>query len=79
MESNSVCNRMSDKQNWMTAKQESNLLIMSMITDRIGQHKVLLSINQNYDKIEKETIHRVYVFIKISTFNLVKWETTVRS
>ena len=51
MESNSVCNRMSDKQNWMTAKQESNLLIMSMITDRIGQHKVLLSINQNYDKI----------------------------
>ena len=37
--------------NWMTTKQESNLLITSMITDRIGQHKVLLSINQNYDKI----------------------------
>ena len=37
--------------NWMTAKQESDLLITSMITDRIGQHKVLLSINQNYDKI----------------------------
>ena len=51
MESNSVCNHMSVKQNWMTAKQESNLLIMSMITDRIGQHKVLLSINQNYEKI----------------------------
>ena len=37
--------------NWMTAKQESDLLITNMITDRIGQHKVLLSINQNYDKI----------------------------
>ena len=35
----------------MTVKQESDLLIMSMITDRIGQHKFLLLINQNYDKI----------------------------
>ena len=35
----------------MTVKQESNLLIMSMITDRIGQLEVLLLINQNYDKI----------------------------
>ena len=61
--------------NWMTAKQESDLLITSMITDRIGQHKVLLSMT----KFEKETRHRLYVFIKISTFNLVKWETTVRS
>ena len=26
-------------------------LIMSMITDRIGQHKVLLTINHNYNKI----------------------------
>ena len=32
-------------------KQESNLLIKSMITDRIGQLEVLLLINQNYDKI----------------------------
>ena len=28
-----------------------DLLITSMITDRIGQHEVLLLINQNYDKI----------------------------
>ena len=34
-----------------TVKQESDLLIMSMITDRIGRHEVLLPINQNYDKI----------------------------
>ena len=27
--------------------------ITSMITDRIGQHKVLLPINQNYDKIKE--------------------------
>ena len=29
---------------------KSNLLITSMITDRIGRHEVLLPINQNYDK-----------------------------
>ena len=79
MEFNSVCNHTSDKQNWMTAKQESNLLIMSMITDRIGQHKVHYQLIKTMTKFEKETRHRVYVFIKISTFNLVKWETTVHS
>ena len=52
MESNSVCNHTSDKQNWMTVKRESDLLITSrMITDRIGGHEVLSPINQNYDKI----------------------------
>ena len=29
-------------------KQESNLLIMRMITDRIGQQEVLLAINHNH-------------------------------
>ena len=42
---------MSDSQNQTTAKWESDLLIMSMITDRIGQQEVLFPINQNYDKI----------------------------
>lgn len=37
----------------MTAKQESNLLIIIMITDTIGWHEVLLTMNQNYDKIWK--------------------------
>ena len=37
----------------MTAKQESNLLITSMITAWIGQHKVLLPINHNYSSITK--------------------------
>ena len=46
MESNSVC-----EQNRTTAKRKSDLLIKSMITDRIGRHDVLLPINQNYDKI----------------------------
>ena len=31
--------------------QESELLIMSMITERIGQHKALLLVNQHYDII----------------------------
>ena len=42
---------MSDEQNRTIVKQESDLLIMSMIADRIGQQEVLLPINQNYDKI----------------------------
>ena len=42
---------MSDSQNQTTAKWESDLLIMSMITDRIGQQEVLFPINQKYDKI----------------------------
>ena len=49
MQSNSVCNHMSDKQDRTTKK--CDLFIMSVvITDRIGRHEVLLPINQNYDK-----------------------------
>ena len=32
-------------------KQEFDLLITSMISDRIGRHEILLQINPNYDKI----------------------------
>ena len=46
-----ICNQTIDKQNWTTMKLESDLLVASMIKDRIGQHKVLLTINQNYDKM----------------------------
>ena len=53
MESNSVCNHASDKQNQMTGKRESDLSITSMITDWIGRYDVLLPINQNYDKIRE--------------------------
>ena len=42
---------MSDKQNRTAMKWESDLLVMSMITDWIGRHDVLLPINQNNDKI----------------------------
>ena len=45
MESNLVCNHVSDEQNQMNAKWESDLLITSMIADRIGQQEVLLPIN----------------------------------
>ena len=38
----------------MTAKRESNLLIMIMIMDTIGWYEVLLPMNQNYDKIWKK-------------------------
>ena len=33
MESNLVCNLMSDEQNWTAGKRESDLLITGMITD----------------------------------------------
>ena len=47
-------NHTSDCQNWTTVKRESDLLITSMITDRIGRHEVLLPINQNYDNLRKK-------------------------
>ena len=42
----SVINHTSDYQNRTTTKWESDLLIRKMVTDRIGRHKVPLSINQ---------------------------------
>lgn len=35
------------EKNWMTAKRESDLVITSMITYRIGQQEVLSTINEN--------------------------------
>ena len=49
MESNSVCNHTSDYQIRKTAQQESDLLITSMITDRIGRLEFLFTISQNDD------------------------------
>ena len=60
----SVRFHMSDELNQTTVKRESDLFISRMITDRTGWHKVLLPINQNYDKFVKETRHRFYIFIK---------------
>ena len=48
MDSNSVSNRVRDKQNRTNAQRESGLLIMSIISDRIGRHEVLLPIYFNY-------------------------------
>ena len=55
---------------------------MSMITDRIGQHELLLPINQNYDKIWDGTRHLLYVFMKKKTTTSVtsaKCKTTARA
>ena len=38
-------------------KPESNLLIMRMITDRIGQQEVLLAINHNHFYFPPKKIH----------------------
>ena len=53
----------SDWQNRTTSKRESNL-ITSLITDQMGQHKVLLPINKTMAKFEKETKHLLHDFIK---------------
>ena len=47
----------SDQQNWTAAKWESNLSIMSMITDTIGRQKVLLPINHNHYNFWKQQMH----------------------
>ena len=48
----------------MNTKRESDLLITSKITDRIGGHKVLLPINQDYDKISERNKTLVICFHK---------------
>ena len=45
---------MSDWQNQATAKLESDLSITSKITDKIGQHEVLLPINHNHYNFRKK-------------------------
>ena len=46
----------SDEQNWMTAKQEDDFLITSMITGGIGWHKVMLQINHNHYNFWRQQI-----------------------
>ena len=43
----------SDQQNRTTGKWESDLLITSMITDRIRRHKVLLPVDHKYNNLSK--------------------------
>ena len=53
-------------------KGESDLLITTMITDRIGRHDVRLLINQNYEKIweeEKISNHPFLQKKKIENYN----------
>ena len=46
---------MSDNKVGRTAQRDSDLLITSMITDRIGRHEFLLPINhKNYNLREKK-------------------------
>ena len=60
-------------------------LIMSMISDQIGRHEVLLPINHNYDKIcyildffliKTQEIHRVFFLLAVKKGHLstrVRW------
>ena len=63
MEPNSVYNRTSDFQNRTTAKWESNVLITSMIKDRIGRHKVLLPNNHNRYNFRKHQIRLGQIYL----------------
>ena len=59
------------KKNWTTAKQESNLLITSMITERIGRQEVLLPINHNCFDFRKQQIH-LGLISPVATMSKVK-------
>ena len=56
-----------------TAKQESNLLIMSMITNRIGQQEVLLPINHNHCNFQKQQIHSGQISLVETTSTVKKF------
>ena len=77
MESNSVCNHTSDWQNWTTGKRESDLLWVWLQTEL--DTKSCYQLIKTMTKFEKETRHRFYVFIKKTTVNSTKCETTVRA
>ena len=49
---------MNHLQNRTIAKRKSALLFENMIIERIGRHEVLLPINQNNEKFEKQLIRR---------------------
>ena len=55
MEANSVRNHTSDQQNRTTTKLESDLLIKSLITDRIGRHEVLFPVNHKYSAFRRSS------------------------
>ena len=76
MESNSVCNHTSDYQNRKTAQRESDLLITSMIIDRIGRLELLFQLVRTMTKFDRENKHQLYVVIKKTTINSAKCATT---
>ena len=49
---------MNHLQNRTIAKRKSALLFENMIIERIGRHEVLLPINQNNEKFEKQQLIR---------------------
>ena len=51
MESNSICDDTSDQQKPGDGAAGVISSISSMITDRIGLHKLLLQLNHNYNKM----------------------------
>ena len=67
MKSNSVCNHMSDKQNWMTPKGES----IFSITGMIGRQEVLLSLNHYRYNFRKQQI-RLAQISPVETMSKVK-------
>ena len=59
MESNSVCNHTSDKQNRMTAKRESDLLITSGLQTELDDKMSCYQLIKTMTKFEKRTKHRL--------------------
>ena len=68
MVSNLAPNHMSDQWNWTTAKWDCDLLITGVNADRIGQHGVQKTINQNYDKIWGKNVKHFHKIKEHSTW-----------
>ena len=54
---NWICNRRSDQQNHTIAQRQSDMLVTSMITERIGQHDNLSLMNQKFTKFQKRNTY----------------------
>ena len=71
VESNSVCNQTSDLQNRTTAKQESDLFITSMITDRIDDKKSCYQLIITISISEKTNTPRTNLSSADNVFSLI--------
>ena len=63
----------------MTTKRESDLLVKVWLQTELDNTKNCNQLIKTMTKFEKETRNQLYIFLKKSTVNLAKCETTART